>query len=356
MRLFSWPFSSAFPWLRGSLRPALLTAGVAAGLGISTGARAQDLYFSQPYANRQQANPAFAGLLDDYGVTLSYRNQFPTLAGSFQTTQLAGDYRLNSQRGAVGLLLNLDRTGSIGYTRFEASGIYAYHSRLTPTLSFSGGLKATYGNQRISYDNLVFGDQLSDEGVVRNVSAEVVDFQPVSYFSLGTGVLLYSDQFWLGLAGHHLNQPDLAFRTESRLPIRLNVNTGYKIFFARQTQQQEYRELSLTPTLNYTRQGGSQRAEVGLYGTATPVTLGLLYRGVPLPGAARTQQILTAVAGVAFGAFRVGYSYDMSLNQFSADLGGAHELSLAIRQFDVLDAAWRRLKRQNSPAIPCPAF
>jgi len=339
---------------RRRLAAAVLAVGL--GAGAQTTAQAQDLYFAQPYATRLHTNPAFAGLLDDYSLTLSYRNQFPTLAGTFQTAQLAADYRFADQNSAVGLLLNTDRSGEIGYTRFEVGGIYAYHARLTEQLSFSGGLRASYGNQRISYGNLIFGDQLSDDGPVTGQSAELLDFKPVSYLSLGTGLLLYGDTFWVGAAAHHVNQPSLGFATETKLPMRLNFNGGYKFFFVKRTEKLQYREVSLSPTVNYTRQGGTQRAEVGLYGTFTPITVGAIYRGVPLPGTSHPQQILTAVAGVSAGPLRLGYSYDISLSQLSADLGGAHELSLSIRQFDSLEAAWRRLKRRNYPSIPCPAF
>ncbi|HEX8351261.1 MAG TPA: PorP/SprF family type IX secretion system membrane protein [Hymenobacter sp.] len=333
-----------------------LAIGLSAGFCVTTTAQAQDLYFAQSYASRLHTNPAFAGLLDDYSVTLNYRNQFPTLAGSFQTSQLAADYRFPNQRNAAGLLIDYDRTGSIGYTRFEVGGVYAYHTRLTEGLSLSGGLNVSYGNQRISYGNLVFGDQLSDDGLALNQSAETLDYNPVSYFTVGTGVLLYSDQFWVGVAGHHLNQPDLGFATQSQLPIRLNINAGYKYYFLKSTVKQQYREISLSPVVNYAQQGGSQRAEVGLYGTVTPITLGIVYRGVPLPGANHPQRVLTTIAGISVGSFRLGYSYDVSLSQFSADYGGAHEISLALRNFDLLEAAWRRLKRRNYPTIPCPAF
>lgn len=336
------------------LAASVLVAGWAlAGTGA---VQAQDLYFAQPYATRLHSNPAFTGLLDDYSLTLSYRNQFPTLAGTFQTSQLAADYRFQDQTSAVGLLLNVDRTGSIGYTRIEVGGTYAYHARLTPQLSFSAGAQASYGNQRISYNNLVFGDQIDNNGNVQGNTAEILDYNPVNYLTLGTGVLVYGERFWFGLAGHHLNQPDLGFRTQTKLPLRLNLNGGYKHYFVRSTVKQQYREISLAPTLNYTRQGGSQRAEAGLYAVLTPITLGLIYRGVPLPGSERPQQILTAIAGLSVGAFRLGYSYDASLSALSADLGGAHEVSLSLRQFDSLEAAWRRLKRRNYPSIPCPAF
>ncbi|MBC6699957.1 PorP/SprF family type IX secretion system membrane protein [Hymenobacter puniceus] len=319
-------------------------------------ATAQDLYFAQPYANRLHQNPAFAGLLDDASVTLSYRNQFPTLAGTFTTSQLAADYRLKDQHNSIGLLLNHDRTGGLGYTRFEVGGLYAYQTRLNKTLSFSGGLRASYGNQRISYGNLVFGDQLSEDGTTTPTTAEPLDFNPVSYLSVGTGLLLYSENFWVSVAGHHLNQPDLGFRTQGTLPIRYDISTGYKHYFLQRTERQQTREISITPTAHYVRQGGSERAEAGLYATVTPLTLGAMYRGVPLPGAPHPQQILTAIAGVSLGSFRVGYAYDVALSSLSADLGGAHEITLTLRAFDSLDAAWRRLKRRNSPAPPWPSF
>ncbi|QNP53349.1 type IX secretion system membrane protein PorP/SprF [Hymenobacter qilianensis] len=97
--------------------PVVLAVGCS--MGLHSKVQAQDLYFSQPYATRLHTNPAFTGLLDDYSVSLNYRNQFPTLSGTFQTSQLAADYRMRNQRSAVGLLLNYDRTGSVGYTRFE---------------------------------------------------------------------------------------------------------------------------------------------------------------------------------------------------------------------------------------------
>ncbi|UOG74820.1 PorP/SprF family type IX secretion system membrane protein [Hymenobacter tibetensis] len=325
-------------------------------MALSLPGVAQDLYFAQPYANRLFQNPAFAGLLDDASVTLSYRNQFPTLAGTFQTSQLAADYRFKDQHNAAGLLINHDRTGGIGYTRFEVGGIYAYHTRLTKELAFSGGVRASYGNQRVSYDNLVFGDQLSEDGSTSMPTREINDFRPVSYASVGVGLLLYSERFWVSVAGQHLNQPDLGFNTQASLPLRYELSTGYKHYFLRTSEKQQEREVSLTPTMHYVRQGGSERVEAGLYGTITPLTLGVVYRGIPLPGAPNPQQILTAIAGVSVGSFRLGYAYDVGLSALSAELGGAHEISLALRAFDSLDAAWRRLKRRNYPVAPCPAF
>ncbi|WP_197076747.1 PorP/SprF family type IX secretion system membrane protein [Hymenobacter terrenus] len=334
--------------------------GLAACLLFSTVSkgRAQDVFFSQPFATRLHTNPAFTGLVDDYSVTLSYRNQFPTLAGSFVSTQAAADFRLKSpgQHHALGLLVNQDRTGALGYTRFEVGGLYAYHTRLTQQLALSGGMRASYGRQRIGYDNFVFGDQIMEDGNVVGPSAESLDFPPVNYLSLGTGAVLYTEQAWLSLAGQHLNQPNLGFQKQSQLPILLSISGGYKFFAIKPSTGLATREVSYIPVAAYTRQGGSQRIETGLYLNASPVTLGAVYRNISLSGNVSRQEVVALLAGVQAGGLRLGYSYDIGLSRLSAELGGAHEVTLALRAFDRLENAHRRLKRRLYPTAPCPAF
>ena len=341
--------------LRCRIRPGLV-AGLL--LGPALAARAQDVYFSQPFATRLHTNPAFTGLLDDYSVTLSYRNQLPLVAGSFVSTQAAADVRLNrpGQHHALGLLLDQDRSGAVGYTRLEAGALYAYHTRLTARLALSGGLRASYGRQRVGYDNFLFGDQIREDGSVAGPSAEALDFAPVNYLSVGTGAVLYSARGWLSVAGQHLNRPSLGFRSQSELPLLLSVSGGYKFFVVKPGPGLATREVSYTPVAAYTRQGGSQRTETGLYFTASPLTLGAVYRNISGPGGVGAQHVLAAVAGVQAGELRVGYSYDVGLSRLSADLGGAHEVTVALRAFDRLENAHRRLKRRVYPAAPCPAF
>ncbi|MCC3153462.1 PorP/SprF family type IX secretion system membrane protein [Hymenobacter sp. BT770] len=327
-------------------------------LGAAGGVRGQDVFFSQSFATRLHTNPAFTGLVDDYSVTLSYRNQFPTLAGSFVSAQAGADWRLDTpgQHHALGLLINQDRTGSVGYTRLEIGGLYAYHTRLNEHLALSGGVRASYGRQRVGYDNFVFGDQITEDGTVVGPSAEALNFFPVNYLSLGTGAVLYTEQGWLSLAGQHLNQPNLGFQKQSQLPILLSVSGGYKFFIVKPATGVAVREVSYTPVAAYSRQGGSQRTETGVYLTASPVTLGAVYRNIFSASNVGTQHVLAIVAGIQAGELRVGYSYDVGLSRLSADLGGAHEITVALRAFDRLENAHRRLKRRVYPIAPCPAF
>ena len=327
-------------------------------LAAAPAARAQDTYFSQPFATRQYANPAYTGLLDDYSVTLAYRNQFPVLVGTFQTFQAAADLRPDQpgQHHAFGLLINHDQTGELTYRRLEVGGLYAYHTRLTKTLALSAGGRLSYGRQTLGNRNFVFGDQLAADGRVVSASAENADYLPVNYFSLGFGGVLYSAQGFFSLAGQHLNQPALGFRQPSGLPLLLNISGGYKFFTVRPGPGLATREISFTPVATYARQGGSQRLETGLYFTASPVTLGAVARNIILADGVGTQRVLAVVAGVQTGGLRLGYSYDIALNQPGAGLGGAHEISLALYAFDKLENAQRRLRKRNYPAAPCPVF
>ena len=341
--------------------PHLLLAGALLALAHPA-AQAQDVYFSQPFANRQALNPAFAGLLDDYSGTLSFRSQYPQLAGAFTTTQLAADLRLPAPglHHAVGLLVSQDRAGQAGYTRLEAAAQYAYHTRLTKVLALSGGASVGYGRQRVGYDNFVFGDQLAADGSALGPSAEsLAGLPPRNYLTLGLGGVLYAEQAWLSLSGQHLNQPDLGFATQATLPMRLNVSAGYKLFLQRPTYGRgtnDARELSFTPVASYTRQGGSHRSEAGLYFNAQPITLGAVYRNLNFSDKTGTQHVLATVVGVEFGSIRVGYSYDIGASQLAQDLGGAHEITFTLRAFDKQESAYRRLRRKNYPLAPCPAF
>ena len=325
-------------------------------------AHAQDVYFSQAFANRQALNPAFAGLLDDYSATLSFRNQYPSAAGSFETAQLAADWRLPSVglHHALGLLVNQDRSGGAGYTRLQVAAQYAYHTRLTRELALSGGAQVGYGRQRVGYDNLVFGDQLSADGSVVGPSAEsLASFPPSNYLTLGAGAVLYAEQAWLSISGQHLNRPDLSFTTQTNLPLQFNVSGGYKYFLQRPTVgrgKNDAREISFAPVASYTHQAGSHRTEAGLYFNAQPVTLGAVYRNLNFTNKPGTQHVLATVVGLEFGDLRLGYSYDVGLSQLAQDLGGAHEITLTLRAFDKAESAYRRLRRRNYPLAPCPFF
>lgn len=317
---------------------------------------AQDASFTQQYANRLYLNPAFAGLNHSWSVTAAHRNQWPALNGAFRTNQLAADYRLPNQKGAVAAIVQQDKAGIGGLQKMQAAVGYAYHTRLTDTWSMSAGLQGSITSLRVNFDNLVFGDQLSDNGMVAVTSAEANIFEPSHYLSFTFGGLAYTKQFWLGLTAANLNRPAYGFGQTTRLPLRLTANAGYK-FYARTYQNQgRLFELSFSPSITYTRQQNFSRTDLGLYTIYTPITLGLIYKGVPLAGGPDQEQALALVVGLQLEQFRIGFSHDTGLQGFSRQAGGANEISLTFERIDLGNLFRSQSGRKDNGNIVCPAF
>ncbi|WP_187263446.1 PorP/SprF family type IX secretion system membrane protein [Pontibacter beigongshangensis] len=322
----------------------------------SSTAVAQDVNFSQPYASRHYLNPAFTGLGPYWSASVAHRNQWPALNGSFITNQFSADYRLPGTKSGVGLLLQQDRAGVGGLQKLQATGSYAYHTAVTDKWAFSGGLQASVASLRLNYDNLVFGDQLSDNGLVAVTSAEVSNFEPGRYVSFATGGLVYTEQFWFGLTAANLNRPSYGFGQKTALPLRFMATAGYK-FYARSYQVQgRLFELSFIPAASYIRDHNFSRADLSIYTIFTPLTLGLIYQGVPVATAANQDQTLAMLVGLQLEQFNIGVSHAIGLKGFSTQAGGATEITLRFEQLDLNKLLRSRDKNKLNQHNPWPSF
>ena len=319
-------------------------------------AAAQDVHLTQQYANRLYLNPAFAGINSRWSVALAHRNQWPALNGSFVTNQLAADFRLPETKSAVSLLVQQDRAGVGGLQKWQLSGGYAYHTNLTSKWAMSAGLQASVASLRVNFDNLVFGDQLTDNGLVAVTSAEASTFEPSYYMDFTVGGLLYTDQFWAGLTVAHLNRPGYGFNQKTRLPVRYIAIAGYKFYAKTYEEQGQLFELSFSPTVTFIHQQNLNRLDLGIYTIYTPLTLGLIYKGVPVTGGTKQDQTVSVIAGLQLRNVRLGYSHDLGLQGFSAEAGGANEISLVFEPSDINILFKSRLGRKLNRNIVCPAF
>ncbi|MBK0403594.1 PorP/SprF family type IX secretion system membrane protein [Adhaeribacter sp. BT258] len=327
------------------------------GMLLLTGsaASAQDAHFSQQYATKLRLNPAFVGLTGETNITAAYRSQWSTLPGAYITNHLSGEMRFGESKSSGGLLLMHDKAGSSAFTTFELSGIYGYHTRISKNFAVSAGMQATYGSRKVAFGSLTFGDQLSDDGLQNETSQEsTIFYDPVKYLSVGAGGILYNDQLWLSIGTQHLNQPDLGFTQESRLPLKVTVNTGYKFYASTRVSQNKFYELSFTPTVTYTRQEPFSKIDLGFYTLYTPVTVGILYRGLELGG--QYEQSAVFITGLQLNQFKFAYSYDLGLSGLSANAGGTHEISLAFEQNDLTKIFRARAANKKYLQIACPAF
>ena len=315
----------------------------------------QDVHFTQQYANRLYLNPAFSGLGRSWSVAVAHRNQWPSLNGSFVTNQISGDYRFEGTKSAVGLVLQQDKAGIGGLQKLQAALAFAYHTGLTDNLAFSAGLQTTFSSLRVNYDNLVFGDQLTDFGQTALTSAEASNFEPTSYLSVAVGGLLYNNQFWAGLNVSHLNQPSYGFAESTKLPLRFTANAGYK-FFLPTNLIRKNAEFSISPAVNFTHQQNLSRTDLALYTIYAPLSLGIIYKGVPITGGAEQDQSLGVIAGIALDRLRIGFSHDAGLKGFGRQAGGANEISLVFEQLDLRNLFRGSHVSKINHNIVCPAF
>ncbi|WP_018476352.1 PorP/SprF family type IX secretion system membrane protein [Pontibacter roseus] len=321
----------------------------------SLGLVAQDALFTQQYANRLYLNPAFSGLGRSWSVTAAHRNQWPSLNGSFVTNQLSADYRIAGTKSAVGMVLQQDKAGVGGLQKLQVALAYAYHTQLTENMAFSAGLQSSFASLRVNYDNLVFGDQLSDNGQTALTSAEANSFEPTSFLSFAAGGLLYNNQFWAGFTVSHLNQPSFGFAEKTQLPLRYVASAGYK-FYLPSGLSRRNAEFSLSPAVHFTHQQNLSRTDIALYTIYSPLTLGVIYKGVPVTGAADQDQSLGVIAGIQLDQLRIGFSHDVGLRGFGRQAGGANEVSLVFEQVD-FDYLFRsQNKHKINHNIVCPAF
>ncbi|WP_114777684.1 PorP/SprF family type IX secretion system membrane protein [Botryobacter ruber] len=317
---------------------------------------AQDAAFTQQYANRLYLNPAFAGLNHDWSLSATHRNQWPALNGSFITNQFAADYRMPGKKSSFGLVLQQDRAGVGGLQKLQASAIYAYQTNISDKWVFSAALQPSIAALRVNFDNLVFGDQLTDNGQTALSSAEVNNFNPESYVSFTAGGLVYSSQFWFGLTAANMNQPAYGFNEATELPLRFTVNTGYKFYLRSYEQQGQLFELSVSPAVTYTQQQNFRRTDVGIYTIYTPLTLGLMYKGLPVTGNTNQDQALAVVVGLKLEKIKIGFSHDAGLKGFSKQAGGANEISLVFEQLDLSNFSGSRNNGKLNSLIACPSF
>lgn len=317
---------------------------------------AQDVQYTQQYANRLYLNPAFAGLDRTWSATLSHRKQWPALNGSFITNSLAADFRIPDSKSAISLLLQQDRAGIGGLQKLQASLGYAYHTNISTGWSASAGLQASIASLSVNYDNLVFGDQLSDNGMVALSSAEANNFQPTTYADFSVGGLVYSDQLWAGLTATHLNKPAYGLGQQAELPLRFTAIAGYKFYARSYIERGNLFELSFTPTATYVHQQSSKRLDLGLYTNYTPLTLGVIYKGVPVTGGTNQDQSLSVIAGLQIKQFQLGFSHDVGLKGLSKQAGGTNEISLIFERSDINNLFKSRLSGKFNRNIVCPAF
>jgi len=309
---------------------------------------AQDVIYSQFYANPLYLNPALAGAKLNQRLTLNYRNQWPSIRQGYISYSASWDKLAEKLSGGVGVMVNSDVMGGGLYNRFSASGIYSYRIQASRHVVLNAAFQASYLQYQLDWNKLVFGDQIDVRtGNLESTRESMPEKLNVSNADFSAGVLAgYKESLYFGVAINHLTRPDIAFYegNANRIPMRWTVHSGILIDFRQGMDGEDIRNFSISPNFIYVQQGKFRQMNVGMYVNKFPFVMGLWVRhnfGNP--------DAMIALAGFQTKYYKIGYSYDYTISRLTNKSGGAHEISVA----------WLFLKGLGSKryhALECPTF
>ncbi len=309
-----------------SLQKALLLFILLSG---SSGGKAQDIVYSQFYANPVYLNPALAGSKVDQRITLNYRNQWPGIQKGYISYSATWDQHFDAISGALGVMVNTDVAGGGVYNRFSTSGIYAYRFNATKNIDIKAAIQVGYVQYKLDWDKLILGDQMID---IRTGTLEPThDYLPprltIGNVDFSTGLLAgYKGSAFLGVAVNHLTRPDISFYEtgSNRIDLRWTVHTGMLIDFNQGMDGEDLRNFSISPNIVYVQQGKFHQLNAGMYVNNYPFVAGLWMRhnfGNP--------DAFIVLLGFQQKSYKIGYSFDYTISRLTIRTGGAHEISVA---------------------------
>ena len=101
-------------------------------ISISNG-YSQYIHFSQFYATPTLLSPSFAGSAKNSRVILNYRDQWPSIPGTFVTFAAAYDQHFYKIKSGFGVLAVRDQAGSGNLARTDFGVLYSYYFQLDKT-------------------------------------------------------------------------------------------------------------------------------------------------------------------------------------------------------------------------------
>ena len=332
----------------------------------------QDPQFTQFYAAPLYHNSALTGSGYAPRIILNYRNQWPSLNANFVTQSFSIDHFIEKANSGIGLLVLNDAKGN-RFKNTEITGLYSYQLKISEANHLRFGLQGSYSIRGFDSNGLVFGDQINNSGIFRNYSEDRLsnlNYNNAKKFDIGSGLLFYNKNYYVGFAANHLAMPTFKFlgdsanvkfgTVEGRINRKFLVHGGYNIPLNQVfgNSKNTEKEFTLTPTFLYKKQGEFSQLDLGAYVTYTPLTMGLQYRGIPLKKVFSNfpnQDAIAVLVGFRYDNFSIGYSYDLTISGLGLQSGGSHEVSLSY-QLNKFDNDNSPYLKQRKKELACPKF
>lgn len=293
---------------------------------------AQDVVYSQFYANPVYLNPALAGSKMCQRFTLNYRNQWPAIGQGFVSYSASWDQQFDKLSGALGVIVNTDIGGGGIYNKFNVNGIYSYRLQASRFIILNAALQAGYFQNRLDGSKLLFGDQIdpftgNHISTIDMTRGEIQSKMNIGNVDFSAGLLAgFKESFYLGVAVNHLSRPDISFfeTNTSRLQMRWTLHSGFLINLSEQKEATDIGNFSISPNIVYVQQGNFNQLNAGMSVNMYPLVAGVWLRhGFENPDA------VIALIGYQQKNYKVEYSFDYTISRLTSKSSGAHEISVA---------------------------
>ncbi|MDA0940447.1 MAG: PorP/SprF family type IX secretion system membrane protein [Bacteroidetes bacterium] len=340
------------PFSRTTITRAALATLLACAFAWPESGWAQDQQFTQFNAAPTSFNPAYAGVSGQARLASLYRAQWTALPQAFTGFHLAYDRPTLDKRMGYGFMLSNEQAGAGSLNRIQFMGQAAHNLRLGRRMNLRTGMQLGFGARSIDMTNLVFMDQILRDNA--EVSLEQGLGRGTQYMDMGAGFMLLTRRVWFGASANHLTSPNVSLNPSlpEKLAVLYTGHGGARIQLARGPKGRFRRDVVVS--WKYMQQGDRNQLDVGAYYDLTMFTLGLWYRGLPVQqGADGSMDVdaLSFVFGFGNRDFKMGYSYDITLNRLGLlGTAGSHEFS--VKYF--WDVSRRRDPRP--PYHPCVEY
>ena len=277
----------------------------------------QDALYSQYMFNMMVINPAYSGSRDVLSTTLVNRYQWVGFEGAPRTLSLSANTPLRNENIALGLYFYNNSLGPMRDWGIVTN--YAYRLMLGESNVLSFGVDVGIRKLIIDWDQITARDE-DDESIIDQPESQL---KPDANF----GIYFYGPQFYVGVSSKHLFENSLDAE---------DVNGSYTIttlarhfYFVGGYAYPVSQNFVLKPStlVKYTINAPIQ-VDVNVSGLISNVLwLGISYR--------TKRNALVFLTEVNIGKnFRLGYSYDTYISQFSGQSQGSHEVMLNY-EFDI---------------------
>ena len=290
---------------------------VAFGVTSWTANAQQQLRRSQFVTNTYLANPAVAGTEPGMMLSSTFRHQWAGFEGAPSTMLLSGHQALPNGLGAGVILYQDDMGGAIHQTGIELTGAYSILLNNQDAVSFGLSMK---GNQFVFDGTDLEVYQPNDPSLPGTMESTFgVDFN--------AGMMVYGKDYYFGMSVFNLLQDKLNVAgvddDQNRMVRHYHFMGSYLYNVSKLVAVQSSALLRMTDATS---------AQLDL--NARAIVNGTVWAGMGF----RPQDAFVLSTGVNYGAFTLGYNYDITVGE---NLLSAHSHELSFGYFLPVRSAFR---------------